>query len=320
MASRFSKIIFLCFFPFIVRCKSATVIPTYNKPDFDQDIKNIYKNPKSHYANLPERVKVDSQFFINKPYVLGALGEGGQALFDKSPLYRTDVFDCTTFVSTVLALVRSDSLTEFKRNIIKIRYKDANISFVSRNHFISVDWNPNNEKNGYLKDINNNILDENGRPIATKIYTLIDKPQWYKNLPMATIKNFKKVSQKKSGILLKKLHDLSSQVKVEESVMSYLPINKLFTNQKPNQNIFAQIPSGVVIQIVRQEKGLKKLIGTDLNISHMGLGLRMNGELIFREASITDKKIKDITMKDYLKQFLDDSTVKGIRLEKILKK
>ena len=296
----------------------VTIIPKYNMSNFDQDILKIYTNPTIHRIKFLKKLTLESQYFLNKPYQLGVLGEGPSGLFDQSPLYRTDIFDCTTFVSTILALVESDNLAEFKQNIIKIRYKDAKISFTSRNHFISLDWNVNNEHNGYLKDINTTILDQQGQPIAVNITTLINKPAWYQHLPSTTIKLFKEISPHDIHTRLKKLHQLFLQVTPEMSQMTYLPMSKLFVNHMCDPQIFDQIPSGVVIEIVRQKKYLKKLIGTNLDISHMGLGIRIQHQLIFREASATDKKIKDMPLKKYLMQFLNDSTVKGIRIEKIL--
>ena len=67
----------------------------------------------SHIIQHPEDGPVNAadpplSYFKGKPYVLGSLGEGKAAIFDKNPIYRTDTFDCETYVSTVLALVVSD--------------------------------------------------------------------------------------------------------------------------------------------------------------------------------------------------------------------
>jgi hypothetical protein len=311
------KILPLLFLPLMIACTTVTVIPKYNMSNFNHDINAIYKNPNSHSTSLTRRLITDSQYLMDKPYLLGALGEGEHATFDKSPLYRTDAFDCTTFVSTVLALVNSNNLTEFQKNILKIRYKDANPSFVNRNHFISVDWNSNNQKNGYLKDINKKIIDATGHSVAVRITTLIDRPNWYRHLPMSTIKLFHDVSKRESETLLEKLHHVSTDVTAQKSQMYYLPINKLFVNGEPNQFLFNQIPSGVVIEVICQDNNLATLIGTNLTVSHMGIGIRINNRLIFREASTVDQRVRDMPLESYLEQFLHNSNVKGVRLEKM---
>ncbi len=92
-------------------------------------------------SNITARITYISKQFLGKPYALGALGEGSQGYFDQAPLYRTDAFDCETYVDTVLALAFADNLSTFKQYIQKIRYRDGHIAFVDRNHFTCLDWN-----------------------------------------------------------------------------------------------------------------------------------------------------------------------------------
>lgn len=73
--------------------------------------------------------------YLGTKYVNDPLGEGIAP--DTDPLIRTDAFDCTTFVETVLADGNEQKLT-------KIRYQDGIIDFLNRNHFIETDWLPNN--------------------------------------------------------------------------------------------------------------------------------------------------------------------------------
>ncbi|MCK4608194.1 MAG: DUF1460 domain-containing protein, partial [Gammaproteobacteria bacterium] len=143
------------------------IIPYYQMQKYDDEITKLYDStPATTDPDITKRVIVDSGFFLGAPYHIGALGEGEMATFDQSPLYRTDVFDCQTFVSTVLALAESKNIIEFRRNIVRIRYKDGETSYFSRNHFTSVDWNKNNKLNGYLKDITRKIRGKRGHSIA----------------------------------------------------------------------------------------------------------------------------------------------------------
>ncbi len=73
-----------------------------------------------------------------------------------------------------------------------------------------------------------------------------------------------------------------------------------------------------MVEIVRPNWNLHDKIGTNLDISHMGFSVRKNGVLYFREASLIDKKVIDIPLADYLKNYLHSPTVKGIHLEQII--
>ena len=81
----------------------------------DQEIQKIYdKLPNARADDLLTRLTVISEYFKGRPYVLGNLGEGSQGKYDQEPLYRTDVFDCTTYVETVIALAKANkSLSRF---------------------------------------------------------------------------------------------------------------------------------------------------------------------------------------------------------------
>ena len=95
-------------------------------------------------ASLPQRVEAVSELFLGAPYKHGALGEGPDGEFDRDPLIRFDAFDCTTFVETVMALSLDSDLNSAMRTLQKIRYKDGQIGYATRNHFIELDWVPNN--------------------------------------------------------------------------------------------------------------------------------------------------------------------------------
>lgn len=107
---------------------------------------------KTSKLTMTERLDVISAKFIGHPYLLGALGEGEDARYDQSPLYRTDSFDCETFVDMVLAIALNNNLEGFKQCICKIRYWQGQAQFTTRNHFTDLDWNKNNQQQGYLND------------------------------------------------------------------------------------------------------------------------------------------------------------------------
>jgi len=94
------------------------------------------------------------RFFLGAPYREGTLeGPGREKL-----IVNLHAFDCTTFVETVLALVRSARsgkliAREFRRNLQSIRYRGGKIDgYASRLHYFT-DWIIDNQKKKTLKDV-----------------------------------------------------------------------------------------------------------------------------------------------------------------------
>jgi hypothetical protein len=164
------------------------------------------------------------QQFIGARYLNSPLGEGKMP--DTDPLIRFDAFDCTTFVETVLA----DS--DLKR-LNRIRYKDGDVDFLSRNHFIESDWMDNNS------DILENISSKYAK---TKIHSVtIDKQNWFRVV-----------------------HGIDIVAEPQRIDIEYIPY-------KYAQDI--QITKTLVVLFVADNPKFRDTIGTDLAIVHMGLWL-----------------------------------------------
>lgn len=295
----------------------ATIIPAYNTKVYDQAITKLYdKYPGSHSKDLATRIATDSAYFIGQRYLLGALGEGPSGKFDQSPLYRSDAFDCVTFVSTVIALAHSNNLQEFKRLIPNIRYKNGTINFVNRNHFMSIDWNKNNTYRGYVRDITYKILDSQGKPLASIANANINKPAWYNKLGAKTIKSLKPLSAQQDQQLLNQLHAQGKSLQQEKSVLLYIPLAKMYDKKgQPIKAVFDQIPTASIVEIVRPDWPIEKKIGTRMNVSHLGFAIRTPKGLMYREASLLDLKVIDIPLAKYLKPYLNSKTIKGINIQ-----
>jgi hypothetical protein len=95
-----------------------------------------------------DRVIKTADFFINREVSLDPLGEGFG--LDPDPLVSTTKFDCTTFVEVVLAISLSKKEGLIIQNLNQIRYKDGNVSYYNRNHFMVSDWIPENIKTGLI--------------------------------------------------------------------------------------------------------------------------------------------------------------------------
>lgn len=159
--------------------------------------------------------------YIGAKYALDPLGE--EKAPDSDPLIRFDSFDCTTFVETSLANGNVSNLN-------KIRYKNGEIDFLNRNHFIETDWLPNNSN--ILQD----ITEQYGHTDIRKV--VIDKQAW-----------------------LNKVFGIKADFPKEEVSLNYIPYSEL-RPIKPKKALIVLFISG------KSEKSAK--IGTDIAVVHMG--------------------------------------------------
>jgi len=269
--------------------------------------------------NISDRIAFISKQFLGRPYYLGALGEGEQALFDQAPLYRTDAFDCETFVDTVLALAFANNLASFEYYIKQIRYHHGHVEFIDRNHFTCLDWNKNNQKQGFLRDITRSIHDENNRSVAMTANALIDKPGWYRHFSSTNIR-LRHATPQEEAERLALLKQKGQQLPITNSSIAYVPLTAIFNPEKSaanqvNDDILKQIPNGAIIEIIRPNWDLTKEIGTHLNVSHLGLAVWEKGTLYFIQASSAQHRVVQGSLVDYLRNAQASPTIKGINIQ-----
>jgi len=96
---------------------------------------------ESTFQTRLERVIADS---LGTPYHDGPLGEGPGAPYDPDPIIDLSRVDCVTFVEQSVALANAPSLAQATKVLQDYRYKDGQVDFLHRNHFMLVDWVPNN--------------------------------------------------------------------------------------------------------------------------------------------------------------------------------
>jgi Protein of unknown function (DUF1460) len=269
-------------------------------------------------SSMSERIDWISNQFLGRIYVPGSLGEGSKARYDQFPQYRVDVFDCDTYVNTVLSLALAHSVSSFQQCMKNLRYKDGIISYLNRNHFTGLDWNQNTQKSGILKDITLAIKDKNNQPIAQLANAVINKPNWYAFKIDETIR-LEKPDKLKAEERLAELKRKGAQLQVASEKIPYLPFTALFPQtNKPDMYLFAQIPHGAIIEIVRPNWDLRKNIGTALNISHLGFAIWNKGTLYFRQASSKSGKVVEVPLIQYLEKAQNSPTIKGINIQIVL--
>lgn len=303
------------FIPFSLRADLAHPL----EEQADKTIDQIYHIlPSSQTVDMQQRIIFISGRLVGKPYILTALGDGLQSRFDQGPLYRMDAFDCQTYVDTVVAIALAADLTSFKQCIRRIRYTKGNVDFITRNHFTCLDWNQSNRREGYIQDITMQIHDETHRPVAKMAQAIIDKPGWYQHFTPQIIR-LNTPDPQLTPVHFNQLKQLGNSLPVTTSSIPYLPLDVLFDKAgQANDFLFAQIPNGSIIEIIRPNWDLVDKIGTHLNVSHLGFALWNHGILYYREASSAENRVVDVPLVAYLRNARTSPTVKGINVQIIL--
>lgn len=127
--------------------------------------------------SLDKRIELIGKFFLGKPYKSGTLNEAQAEM----PVINLRELDCVTFVENVLALALLDSYTavsvrEFVKNIVKLRYRNGEITdYSSRLHY-STDWLYEMERRHYLNDVTASL---GGKPYLPKVGFMSEHPSKY---------------------------------------------------------------------------------------------------------------------------------------------
>lgn len=299
--------------------QSITLATAYDMQAYDKILESLLleSNDLESYA----------QFFLDRPYLFEPLGEGANARFSQEPLYRTDKFDCVSYVNTLLSLLHAHDLQAFKKNILAVRYSCPLPHYLFRTDwFTDLEWIPHAQQLGWIKDVTHTVLDQDQRSIAKIATAVIDKPNWCKVKPLNTLHLFSPLPQREEALsLLQELRSHANLFSPQTSQMTYLPLDKLFQQGKPEMDFFNQIPSPVFIAVARPNWPIKDNFanfpqgyGTNLNVSHVGIGIRSHQELLFYHASRLKGKVVCEPLIDYINELMVDTTFQGIHIEKIL--
>jgi hypothetical protein len=117
------------------------------------EVKHILK-PLANQQNLAKRIETISAGFMDCPYAVNSLGGG--ANLSEQLVIKLDAFDCVTYMETVFALALSETAEQFAENLIRIRYKNGDVEWHKRNHYM-VDWWRNNEREGLLQNVTQGV-------------------------------------------------------------------------------------------------------------------------------------------------------------------
>lgn len=159
--------------------------------------------------------------YLGARYLSDPLGESVAP--DTDPLVRDDAFDCVTFVETSLAGGDVQKLN-------KIRYKNGEVDFVNRNHFIETDWLVNNAD--IVADVTEKYGDTDVR------HVVIDKQNW-----------------------LKKVHGINADFPKQVVDLHYIPYDKVK---------YINVTKPIIVLFIAGNFEKSDIIGTDLAVRHMG--------------------------------------------------
>lgn len=269
MLQRMQTYLFIVIFLPLLAFAQAPAIPTH------AEINTLVQSAQK-YQTTGDKVAYLSRLFIDGKYAakaaLGPLGEGKYCDYNCKPLYRFDVFDCTTFVEMVLALATTDASGDehyttksFENQVKEIRYKNPQaITYMTRNHFPEADWMPHNTRvGGLLTDVTGGIgIDPVETPPA-----LIDKKNWYAHRTRRDICVWDTVCSAPEKVQEKKLDELkeAGQSAHNETVtLLYIPVSVLLNDPQT----VTRIPNGSIIQFVRPNWDAGS---THMHVMHQGI-------------------------------------------------
>jgi hypothetical protein len=123
------------------------ILGTWSEEKFDGLIAEASKT-----KDIGERIAFLSGHFLGTPYKESTLI--GNASAPEILVMNIEVFDCFTFLDCIEAMRLSRSFVDFRKNLIRIRYKGDLIRYEKRNHFFT-DWSICNTD--FIQDITRKI-------------------------------------------------------------------------------------------------------------------------------------------------------------------
>lgn len=227
----------------------------------DED-RRIFERYVSHITakeRMPREVIMETaKFFLDVPYVAATLEKEPEGL-----VVNLREMDCTTFVETVLSLSKAiidgePTFGSFCKNLQTFRYREGKIDgYISRLHY-TTDWIYDNALKGLVKDV---TAETGGKPHPVSLSFMSKNADMYRQL-------------KYNAALTAEMAAIERKVNSRPYFM--IPEDQIEANSD-------RIQEGDVICFVTSIDGL--------DISHVGLAIRVSGRLTFIHASSSRKKV-----------------------------
>lgn len=265
--------------------------------------------PADSTANLALRIERLSAMLLGRAYRLDPLGEGPGAAVDPDPPWSLDFFDCLSLVETVLALARSLTAAQFVRELQSIRYRDGEPQFGARNHFMEIDWLPQNLARGVLADVTDSLPAPRAHAAG-----VVTRRQWLDKLRINPLQS-RNGRLRQSPAAQSELRQLAAQAPESEAVsLNYARLRELAAPALAQT--VAALPHAAVLLIVRPNTSLFGPVGAVTQISHLGFVLRRRDVVVFRHASSrrTRGGVIDVPLAGYLRQMQQTRSFSGIKV------
>lgn len=198
-----------------------------------------------------KRLVTVTQPFLGAPYVLSPLGEGAGQPPDDDPRFRTDAFDCTTFVETAMAFALAADLNEGLQILDQLRYRGGHIGYAQRRHFPESEWIPDMIRAGLLVDVTRQV---GGDEVVVETKHL-DAKTWHRT--------------KHKG--LPTLAD--ARIPDGTFALDVWPLDKAMAHPE-------RIPIGTVLHLVRID-----FKNVPVRVSHQGIVVEVKGQRFLRHAA-----------------------------------
>ncbi len=243
---------------------------------YQSDDRRIYDDLMASAGHKWEKVKSVGElmldvgkYFLGFPYMSNTLEREGE----ETLVINLRGFDCFTFVENVVALSRQvkegkSTFEEYGAALEKIRYRRGILKgYASRLHYFS-DWLCDNERKGIVKDVTAEI---GGKPFRREINFMTAHREIYRGLN--NDETYRKMRVIEKNMSRRFLHHIQ---KAEL---------RQFDNTLENGDMIA-VTTGI----------------EGLDVSHVGLAVRVRGRVHLLHASEIEKKvvISDDTLYRYL--------------------
>ncbi|GHV37346.1 hypothetical protein FACS1894187_13830 [Synergistales bacterium] len=214
-----------------------------------------------------------ANMYIGKTYVANPLAKAA-----------SNGFDCTTYVETVLTEGYADP--DIALNLI--RYRDGEVGFFTRNHFMENMWIPNAVKHGFISPIAFADTDK------SSIY--VDATQWYLDNPEIA-------EPDKDAAYCRQAR---KQGWFRASVY-YVPVSRI------NDILLADLSDGTVVFFLRTVVKPPRWLRNDNAVMITHMGLLFGGSRLYHASSAR----REVAVEDFLGYLKTNSGVRGVAFYKV---
>lgn len=218
-----------------------------------------------------------------------------------------------TYINTLLAFLQSTDFNTMQTHHTRIRYKTEEKRYFNRHHFMSVDWNRYNVAKKYIQDITHTLFDAQHKTLAETITTPILRKPWLAFQSKLLKKRFPAKHQPAF------FADLIQRAKTEKVSSKHIPLKHFFRGNTVDTRILKQIPSGSIIEFTCPSRKIERIIGTRVQVAHLGILYRDKGVLMFSHASPDTKRVTNLPLANYLQRVRDRIPfIEGVSLFRIV--